>query len=37
MRKDMPVSKDRRVFSRTANKTKAINIFPHISRGGTRL
>ena len=29
--------KDRRIFSRTAKKTKAMNITPKIMRGGTRL
>ena len=29
--------RDRRFFSRTAKKTKRINIAPKISRGGIRL
>lgn len=28
---------DRRVFTKTANKTKAINLYPAIYRGGYRL
>lgn len=30
-------SKDRRIFSRTASKTKAINVTPKLMRGGIRL
>lgn len=29
--------RDRRVFRRTANKTKAINLYPVTYRGGIRL
>lgn len=36
-RKKMKASKDHRVFTATAKKTKAINIKPKIMRGGTRL
>lgn len=30
-------TKDKKVFRRTAAKTKAINITPKVMRGGTRL
>lgn len=30
-------SNDQRIFSRTANSTKKINVAPRIMRGGTRL
>lgn len=30
-------SKDRKVFSRTAKRTKAINVAPNVARGGVRL
>ncbi len=36
-RKKMKPSKDAKVFSQTAKKTKAMNINPKIMRGGTRL
>lgn len=36
-RKMMPRSKDRKVFRRTAVKTKKINIDPYIPRGGISL
>lgn len=36
-RKPTKEKKDRKIFSRTAKKTKAINITPKIMRGGTRL
>lgn len=31
------VRKDKRIFSRTANKTKKINVRPSVMRGGIRL
>lgn len=31
------IKRDKRVFSRTAAKTKRINSHPKITRGGTRL
>lgn len=37
MRKRMKKSKDRKVFTRTASKSKKINIDPKIYRGGIRL
>lgn len=37
MRKRMKKSKDRKIFSHTANKTKKINIAPKVMRGGIRL
>lgn len=37
MRKSVPRVKDRRVFRRTAAKSKKININPTIFRGGIRL
>lgn len=37
MRKKMKKSKDRKIFSHTANKTKKINIAPKVMRGGIRL
>ncbi|UPW41928.1 hypothetical protein [Dipodfec virus RodF1_66] len=37
MRKREPISRDRRVFRRTASKSKKININPTIYRGGIRL
>lgn len=37
MRKIMKKRKDRRVFSKTANKTKALNVRPVMMRGGIRL
>lgn len=36
-RKRMNARKDRRVFTRTAEKTKKINVNPSIPRGGIRL
>lgn len=37
MRKRMNPSRDRRVFGRTAKKSKKINVNPTIFRGGIRL
>lgn len=37
MRKAMKRSKDKRVYTQTANKVKKINVKPKISRGGIRL
>nr|DAH58945.1 MAG TPA: hypothetical protein [Microviridae sp.] len=37
MRKKMPRRKDQKVFTRTAAKSKKINIDPKIYRGGIRL
>lgn len=37
MRKRMNPSRDRRVFGRTAKKSKKINVSPTIFRGGIRL
>lgn len=37
MRKRMPKGKDKKVFRRTAAKSKKININPTIFRGGIRL
>lgn len=36
-RKMMPSKKDKRVFRRTAVKSKKINVEPNIYRGGIRL
>lgn len=36
-RKKMPARKDRRVFRRTAAKSKKVNVNPTIFRGGIRL
>lgn len=36
-RATVPVSKDKKVFRNTANKTKKINLGQKIMRGGTRL
>ena len=33
----MPKRKDKKVFSRTASKSKKVNIAPKIFRGGIRL
>lgn len=33
----MKAKKDRKVFSKTAKKTKTINLTPKVMRGGTRL
>lgn len=37
MRKPMKKSRDRRIFRRTALKTKSINLRPMTMRGGIRL
>lgn len=37
MRRRMRKFKDRRVFRRTAVKSKAINLYPSVMRGGIRL
>lgn len=37
MAKRMPPRKDKKVFSRTAAKSKKMNINPKIFRGGIRL
>lgn len=37
MRKKMAKSIDRRVFNRTAKKSKKINVNPVVFRGGIRL
>ncbi|WGL31330.1 hypothetical protein [Dipodfec virus UOA04_Rod_939] len=37
MRKREPIAHDKRVFRRTASKSKKININPTIYRGGIRL
>lgn len=37
MRRKSRIAKDKRKFSRTADKTKKINIHPRIMRGGIRL
>lgn len=37
MRKKMKPSKDKKVFTRTAARSKKINIDPKIFRGGIRL
>lgn len=37
MRRKEPIRHDRRVFRRTASKSKKININPTIYRGGIRL
>ncbi len=36
-RKRVNKRKDKRIFQKTANKTKAINVNPKIMRGGIRL
>lgn len=36
-RKKMPRGKDKKIFTKTAKKTKTINLSPKIMRGGTRL
>lgn len=36
-RKRVNKRKDQRIFKKTANKTKAINVNPKIMRGGIRL
>lgn len=36
-RKPVRVNKDRKVFSNTADKTKAVNVRPMTMRGGFRL
>lgn len=37
MRQRMKRSRDRKVFRRTAVKSKAINLYPSLMRGGIRL
>lgn len=37
LREEMPRSKDENIFRRTAVKTKAVNLYPNIMRGGIRL
>lgn len=37
MRQRMKKSRDRKVFRRTAVKSKAINLYPSLMRGGIRL
>lgn len=37
MRRSMPSKADRRIFKRTAVKSKAINLYPVMMRGGIRL
>lgn len=37
MRKKVKPAKDKRVFSKTARKTKKINVAPTVMRGGIRL
>lgn len=37
MRKRVRPSKDKKIFSRTAQKSKKINIEPTVYRGGIRL
>lgn len=36
-RKELRPANDKKIFARTANKTKKVNIKPKIMRGGTRL
>lgn len=36
-RSDVHTAKDKYIFSKTADKTKKINVKPTIMRGGTRL
>lgn len=36
-RKRVNRTRDRRVFAKTADKTKKINIVPYVMRGGIRL
>lgn len=36
-RKELRPANDKKVFARTANKTKKVNIKPKVMRGGTRL
>lgn len=36
-RKEVPKNKDQKVFTRTAAKTKSINLGSKVFRGGTRL
>lgn len=36
-RKKMKVKKDKKIFRRTAVKTKQVNISPKVMRGGIRL
>lgn len=37
MRKRLSKKRDRKVFGKTANKTKSINLSPNGMRGGVRL
>lgn len=37
LRKKVRVNKDRKIFSQTADKTKAVNVRPIVTRGGFRL
>lgn len=37
LRQKMPVSKDKKIFRRTAKKVKAVNLFSNVKRGGIRL
>lgn len=37
MRKPVPRRKDKKVFTRTAAKSKKINLLPRLYRGGIRL
>lgn len=37
MRRKMKPYRDRRVFRDTADRTKAINVYPVLTRGGFRL
>lgn len=37
MRRRTRKSKDRKIFKQTADKTRAVNIRPKPTRGGTRL
>lgn len=37
MRKHVRHSRDRKIFRKTANKTKAVNVISKPLRGGTRL
>lgn len=37
MRKSVSAGKDKKIFSRTASKSKKINIEPKVYRGGIRL
>ena len=37
MRKSVKKAKDRKIFKRTVEKTRDINVKPRVSRGGIRL